>query len=295
MSRLAYFFRETMISLRRNLLMTIAGILTVSVSLFLFGGILLVQRLVDHGTSKWKDVKFEIFMNVDANEPQIASVRAQLDKLVDSGEVRSFEFLTKEDALAEFRDIFEDEPALIETTTADVLPTSFRVVPTRVEDTEALADSFQSLPGVDKLLTAQEVIDRILDITSWIRWAFIGMALVLLASSSFLIMNTIRLATFARRREIEVMKLVGASNSFVRIPFMAEGLVQGAIGAGFAVGLVYALKLVLSSNLNSRDGLWSDFYLTNGDALGIGILILVIGASIGVVASAIGLRRFLDA
>jgi len=296
MSRLSYFVRETLISLRRNLLMTIAGILTVAVSLFLFGGILLFQRLVDHGTSRWKEVKFEIFMDPDAPDTQITDVREELDALRASGAVESYEYLTKQDAYEEFKRIFEDEPALVENTTPDILPPSYRVVPTDVEDTEVLADGFESKPGVKKVVTAQEIIDRILGITRWVRWTFIGMAVILLASSSFLIMNTIRLATFARRREIEVMKLVGASNSFVRIPFMAEGLVQGAIGAGFAVGLVYALKVVLSSHLDrSTDSLFRDFYLTNGDAIGIGILVLVIGAAIGVVASAIGLRRFLDA
>ena len=80
--------------------------------------------------------------------------------------------------------------------------------------------------------------------TRWIRYFFTAMAVVLLGSSLFLIMNTIRLATYARRREIEVMKLVGASNWFVRVPFMAEGLVQGAIGAGLAFGLIFALKVV---------------------------------------------------
>jgi cell division transport system permease protein len=109
--------------------------------------------------------------------------------------------------------------------------------------------------------------------------------------------NTIRLATFARRREIEVMKLVGASNWFVRIPFMAEGLVQGAIGAGISVGLVYVLKNVLTDLLANREtsGLFRGFYLTNTDAFGIGIVVLLIGAAIGIIGSTIGLRRFLEA
>ena len=121
------------------------------------------------------------------------------------------------------------------------------------------------------------------------------MAVVLLGSSLFLIMNTIRLATFARRREIEVMKLVGASNWFVRVPFMAEGLVQGAIGAGLAFGVVFALKVTLSNFVEGRGPLWQGFYLVNSDAFLIGMLVLAIGAAIGMLGSYIGLRRFLDA
>jgi cell division transport system permease protein len=137
-----------------------------------------------------------------------------------------------------------------------------------------------------------------LSATRIIRYVFFAMAAVLLASSLFLIVNTIRLATFARRREIEVMKLVGASNWFVRVPFMAEGLVQGAIGAGISVGLVYVLKNVLADLLRGRTattGLFRGFYLTNADAFGIGIIVLLIGGLIGIVGSTIGLRRFLEA
>ena len=105
MSRLAYFTRETLISLRRNLLMTFAGVMTVSVSLFLFGGILLVSRVVDHGTSKWKHgVELEIFMKVKASDRQIKAVKDSLDADKRSGaprveEVKSYRFLTKDDAL----------------------------------------------------------------------------------------------------------------------------------------------------------------------------------------------------
>lgn len=293
MSRLAYFVRETLISLRRNLLMTLAGIITVAVSLALFGGIRLVQTVVDHGTSKWKDgVELEIFMEVDAGEKQIEDVRGQLEA---DDDVRDFNFLTKDDAYNEFKRIFRDQPALIESTTPDALPTSFRVAPTEAELTEQVKRRFESVPGVDEVITPQEQIEKILDITRWINIVFTAMAFVLLASSIFLIVNTIRLATFARRREIEVMKLVGASNWFVRVPFMAEGLVQGAIGAGFAFGLIFLLKVVIADFVEGAERLWRGFYVTNADAIGIGLFVLVIGAGVGVLGSLIGLRRFLDA
>ena len=117
---------------------------------------------------------------------------------------------------------------------------------------------------------------------------------MLLASSLFLIVNTIRLATFARRREIEVMKLVGASNWFVRIPFMAEGLVQGIIGAGLAVGVVAGLKIRLRPLRSaSPTGFFREFYVTTGDANMIAFYVLLLGVVIGLIGSTIGLRRFL--
>jgi cell division transport system permease protein len=292
MSRLSYFFRETLISLRRNLLMTIAGIITVTVSLFLFGGILLVQRTVDHGTAKWKNgVELEIFMKNPLPDTQVDDVRAALTT---SPDVKRYKFLNHDDAYAEFKKIFHDQPALIESTSPNDLPVSFRVVPKQAELTEQIANQFQTFTGVDEVITAQKTVDRILTATRWIRLAFFAMAGVLLASSLFLIVNTIRLATFARRREIEVMKLVGASNWFVRVPFMAEGLVQGAIGAGLAFGFIYLLKIIITNLLDARHDLLQVFYVTNSDAIWIGIFVVLIGAGIGAAGSAIGLRRFLE-
>jgi len=293
MTRLLYFARETLISLRRNLLMTLAGILTVAVSLFLFGGVMLLSRLVEHGTDRWRhDVKLEIFMNVDASNGQITAVE---NELKDSPEVKDFKFLTKQDAYAEFKRIFPDDPALVSEVEPASLPTSFRVVPTQAEFTVSIANRFTGRTGVDEVITAQEQVDRMLTATKWIRLTFWGLAAVLLASSLFLIVNTIRLATFARRREIEVMKLVGASNWFVRIPFMAEGLVQGAVGAGLAFGLIYGLRVILTDLVKNADNIFTHFYVTSGDAVGIGLVVLMIGAGIGMLGSAIGLRRFLEA
>jgi cell division transport system permease protein len=292
MSRLSYFVRETLISLRRNLLMTIAGIITVAVSLFLFGGIWLISTTVDHGTEKWKHgIELEIFLKNPIPDTQVADVR---DALANSPDVKNFTYLNHDDAYAEFKRIFRDQPALVESTTPADLPTSFRVAPREAELTEQIATQFETFTGVEDVITAQEMVDRILQATRWIRLTFFAMATVLLASSLFLIVNTIRLATFARRREIEVMKLVGASNWFVRVPFMAEGLVQGVIGAGFAFGFIYLLKVVVTNLLRDKDNLLQTFYLTNMDALGIGVFVVLIGAAIGAFGSAIGLRRFLE-
>jgi cell division transport system permease protein len=294
MSRLAYIVRETLISLRRNLLMTIAGIITVAISLFLFGGILLVSATVDHGTQQWKHgIELEIFMKVGATHSEVQNIE---DALKSDPQVKSYKYLSQQDAYDIFKKDFADQPALVESTKPSDLPESFRVAPIKAELTQPLADAYQHRPSVDTVITAAKQIKSLLTATRWIRLVFISMATVLLASSLFLIVNTIRLATFARRREIEVMKLVGASNWFVRVPFMAEGLVQGAIGAGFAFGLVWILKIVITNLLGHHSqNLFSTFRVTSSDALGIGMLILLIGALIGVVGSIVGLRRFLEA
>ncbi|HZR12858.1 MAG TPA: permease-like cell division protein FtsX [Acidimicrobiia bacterium] len=292
LAKLRYFARETLISLRRNLLMTLAGIITVTVSLSVLGTALLVSRLVDHGTAKWKHgVRFEVFMNVDATQNQIDAVREAISS---SPQVKSYQFIDKPQALKEFKRLTKNEPELSQDIDANALPESFRVAPKKAEQTETLADQFRVLPGVKTVVTARQALKTIFSVTNWIKRAFTIAFVLLLAAALFLIVNTVRLATFARRREIEVMKLVGASNWFVRIPFLAEGFVQGIIGAGLAFAVVYFLKVRLSSALAGGSGFVQTFFLTTRDAWSIGFLVLILGAAIGVIASAVGLRRFLD-
>jgi cell division transport system permease protein len=290
--RLQYFARETLVSVRRNLMMTLAGILTVAVSLALFGGVLLLSKWVDHGTERIKGgVRAEIFMNVDATQQQITDVRT---KLGSDAEIKSFKFFDKKAALKEFKRIFRNDPDLVKNITADALPTSFRIVPKRAELTDDVQRRYQVDPGVDQVSTPAEALQGLLDATNITRLIFIGLSIILLASSLFLIVNTIRLATFARRREIEVMKLVGASNWFVRVPFMAEGLVQGLIGAGLAVGSVVALKVfIFDGPLADAGDFFREFYVTAGDATGIAFYVILLGLVIGLIGSTIGLRRFL--
>ena len=178
--------------------------------------------------------------------------------------------------------------------TADALPTSFRIVPKKAEFTKAIRARYATHEGVDQVVDPGKAFRDLLDATQVTKYIFIGLSVVLLASSLFLIVNTIRLATYARRREIEVMKLVGASNWFVRVPFMAEGIVQGLIGAGLAIGSVVALKLIIFDDLLfSKTGFFRTFFVTSGDATFVVALVLLLGMLIGLIGSAIGLRRFL--
>jgi cell division transport system permease protein len=310
--KIGYVTRETAVSLRRNLLMTLAGILTVAVSLFLFGGVLLLSRMVDHGTARWKNgVELEVFLcsrstaepnpppgktacRAEANDAQIQAVRTELDN---SPDVRRYRFLSKEDAFAEAKRIFANDPELLANIDPQGMPVSFRVAPKRAELTETVAAHFTGRQGdgIDDVLTAKQQVRRLLAGIRWIRGLFFVIAAVLLASSLFLIVNTIRLATFARRREIQVMKLVGATNWFIRVPFMFEGLIQGAIGALLAFAGIYALRIILTDVVERSKNLFQAFYVTGGDAVAIGVVIVMVGAGVGAIGSAIGLRRFLEA
>jgi cell division transport system permease protein len=295
-TRINYFARETMVSLRRNVLMTVAGIATVAVSLSLFGGILMLSRWVDHGTEKIKGgVTLEIFMNVKATPQQIQTVEANLKQdMAPGGTVKSYRHLNKNDAYEEFKRIFRRDPDLVSTISADDLPESFRVAPVRAELTDTVAREFSTQQGVDSVDTPEKALHGLIDVTNTVRWIFIFISGILLLSSLFLIVNTIRLATFARRREIEVMKLVGASNWFVRIPFLAEGMVQGLVGAGIAVLAVLSLKhFGFDRAFNDPNSFFGDFFVTTTDATKIAFYVLLVGALIGSIGAVVGLRKFL--
>ncbi len=291
LTRIGYFTRETLVSLRRNLLMTIAGVLTVAVSLALFGGSLMLAKWVSHGTERIKGgVRLEVFMTVEATDTQILDVRKALENDPD---VKSFKFFDKDAALVEFKRIFRRDPDLVKNITKDALPTSFRIVPIAAEKTALVQQRFQVEPGVDEVATPAKALSGLLDATSTVRTILFVLSGILLVSALFLIVNTIRLAMFARRREIEVMKLVGASNWFVRVPFMAEGLVQGLTGAGLAVGVVAALKIGFDRWFSDPGSFFREFFVTSGDAAFVAVIVLLVGLVIGLMGSTIGLRRFL--
>ncbi len=295
LGKLRYFGRETWVSLRRNVLMTVAGVITVAVSLCVLGSSLLITRLVDHGTQRWKDgVEFEIFMKVGATAAESKAVQSQLGG--DTNVIR-VKYISKDAAYKEFKRLFaSDQPELAATITPQDLPESFRVAPRKAELTESVSNRYVSLAGVDVVKTADKAVKDLLSFSRGIRVGFLVVFGALLFASLFLIVNTIRLATYARRREIEVMKLVGASNWFVRIPFMLEGMVQGVLGATVGVGAVWLLRGILTNLIPSQDllGFWSGWYVGPSDATQISIIVLLLGAGIGMIGAVAGLRRFLD-
>ena len=139
---------------------------------------------------------------------------------------------------AEFKEMFKDKQQLVESVSADVLPPSYRVVPKNsdADYVESLANQFVGRPGVREVAKATDEVRNIEDLSTKIKFALRVVSIVLLVASGLLIFNTIQMAINSRRREIEVMKLVGATNWFIRIPFMLEGMVHGAVGAMVAHG-----------------------------------------------------------
>ncbi len=294
--RVDYIAKETANNLIRNPSLTIATVLTVAVSLSLLGAALLIQRGVDGLNDRFKDdVEFIVWVEPEASTDQVDLVRRSLEE---SSGVRDFRFVDRDETYAEFVDFWEDSPEVIEAVGPEELPTSFRVVPL-VPDlavVQALGAEFDGLPGVLKIDFAGEYIKQLNEFTSIASNIMLGAAVASAVASAMLMYNTIRTALFARRREVEVMRLVGASNWFIRIPFMLEGLFQGLVGAALSVLSVYGLNRGVRNLLNSTDFRLLDSFALDSTQLGsIAVWLLLCGAVIGFVGSGIAVSRYLDA
>ena len=293
--KLDYVLRETASNFRRNITLTLATVITVTISLTLLGAALLFGDAVDNATSRWKDgVEFIVFVEPDISPELEADIRRQLE---DSPEVRGFIYFDKDEAYIEFQDFFSDSPEFVEVITPERLPASFRVKPTDTlpERVDELAAVFRSQPGVAEVVTASETIRAIEDLSSKLRQWVIIVAIVLLLAAAVLILNTIRMALFSRRRDIEVMKLVGATNWFIRVPFMFEGLIQGLIGGVIAIPLIWLTNNFFSAiNDDVSLELLRGFTVDSTRAWALGFQMVGLGAIVGTVGSGIAVSRFLD-
>jgi cell division transport system permease protein len=286
-----YVLRETATNLRRNLLMSTAAILTVFVSLALVGGTLLLQQSVNRATIRWRGgVELSIFMNTDVAPTQRSGIEAELRSMP---EVKDVKFVDQEAAYSEFKTMFANSPDMVESVSSKDLPPSFRVVPRQPELAQTIGDRFRKREGVREVNYAKDAVETLIKVTTYVRWAFSIVAGVLLLSSALLILNTIRMAIFARRREVAVMKLVGATNWFIRVPFMLEGMVQGIVGAACAFAALWFVRFGLEGVTNSNTIL-GQFRVSSADVVGTGLFILLMGAVVGAVGSAIAVSRFLD-
>lgn len=294
--RVDYLAKETGNNLIRNPSLTIATILTVAVSLSLLGASLLIRSGVDGlNTGFEDDVEFIVWLVPDATQTQINTVDQALQE---SPAVESARYITRQETFAEFEAYWQDTPEILAAVEPEQLPTSFRVVPQNpdLEVVQALAEEYQLLPGVKDVAFAGEFIKQLNSFTSTASRIMLVAAAGSLVASSLLMYNSIRTALFARRREVEVMRLVGASNSFIRIPFIFEGLILGTIGALFSVLGVYGLNRVISNSVEDIElQLFSNFALDRAELMPIALWLMVAGAVIGALGSGFAVNRYLDA
>ena len=290
MTRVRVLFAEALRSIGANVSTTVASALSVLIGMFLIGVFIgLGTWLVSWSDEKKRELAVHVFIADSATPKQINGLRVHLesDPRVKPGGIT---FCSKDCAL---RVMQKRNPELTANLASNPLPASFDVVPKRGEDTEPIALGVQKakLPAVDTVRYGKEVSERILQIARGIQVVFLVIVIILLAASTVLIANTIRLSIFARRREIEVMKLVGASNWYVRGPFMLEGVLTGLAGSLAAVILLFlgreiAVPQILGHIQDDPDVRAMAFTYTAA-------ILLMGGLAIGALGSGLTLRRFL--
>ncbi len=299
-SRLQYTFRETGASLRRNVTLTVAAILTSAVSLFLVGGTFMVQRGFDNLLSKWAGgVQMIVYVNANATDANVAAIKTALEQNSTVIDTSKLDYFDKTQSLAEAKRLFAADPSAFALLNKDNIPTEFKVVPRagKLDLLVELANSFRTqIPKVDKVVLARDQVEQIAKLRDFVQTVTVGLSILLLVGALILIWTTIRTAMFARRREIEVMKLVGATNWFIRIPFMLEGLIQGLVGGLLSCGFLLFFNRLWTNGVVKLKGdngfialVVSDGFL-NGVMLGV----VVFGMVAGAIASGVAASRFLD-
>ena len=292
-----YVVKETGRNLVRNPLLSLATVVVVVVAVALVGGSLLLRQGVANATARWRgDIEFIVFMNPDASPEQIDGVQRALEE---SPQVDSFVFFDKDDAFREYQELFaEDQPEFVDLVTPDALPTSFRVKPVAPDSAvvDALVQQFGQEPGVFRVVAATDVIRKIQRISNLMSVGIALVAVVLTAAAMLFIGFTIQTAVFSRRREIEVMKLVGATNWFIRVPFMLEGVVQGIVGAGLGIMAVLGLDRFLDTVVAGDDGLGilTNFSVASGDVLFTAIALFLGAVIITAIASMVAVSFYVN-
>jgi cell division transport system permease protein len=250
--RLGLVLGEAASGLRRNISMVISVILVTFISLTFVGTAILLQFQIDQMKGYWYDraqVAVYLCTPIDetencsggeATQEQIDSVSSQLDSETLAPFIKRYEFETHDQAFANFEDQFGDT-SFSEFVTPDLLPQSFRVNLVDPDQAEVLSESLAGLPGVQSVVDQRRYLDQIFTILNAASFTAVGLAGLMLIAAVLLIATTIRLSAFSRRRELGIMRLVGASNRFIQTPFILEGVFAAVIGSVLAGGAIVAI------------------------------------------------------
>jgi cell division transport system permease protein len=301
--RIEYYFRETAAAIRRNGIVAFAAMSTAFIALFLLGFALLIAREFALVKDAWTgNVEVAVYLQDPVKPEVVADLTNRIQGLpavADNG-------VTYEDKTAaceRFTRLFANQQVFLENVDCNaVIPTSLRVHlsdPSRFDEiTAALGCAAEEgkmvckAPGVLQVADFHTILQRLTAITDVLKFGVIAIAVIMLVSALFLIANTLRMGMFARRKEIGIMRLVGATNWRIRTPFLIEGLVEALLGAFAAIFALLLLKVVFIDRLRGEISYVP--LIRNTDVLAIVPVIVLAAAAVSVIAGWIGMRRFLD-
>ena len=290
-SSLGYFWKETFYSLFRNKFMAVASVLTVTLSMFILGVFLCAVLNINHmATYLENQVEMTVYLKDGLNTEQVMAVGKKLKALPDLKEIK---FTNKDQAIAEFKQRLGDQQGILDAINGNPLPSSYSTsfaTPASLKNAVSIVTQY---PEVDSVQYGQDIIEQLYKVAQVIRIGGIILIVFLAGAELFIISNTIRLTVFARRREIQIMKYVGATNGFIRWPFIFEGMIIGFIGSGLSAFILWeGYKVVLMEMAQAglvfipMIPLWPFIgYMT--------IMLLAAGIIIGILGSTISLRKYM--
>ncbi len=290
-SSLGYFWKETFYSLFRNKFMAVASVLTVTLSMFILGVFLCAVLNINHmATYLENQVEMTVYLKDGLNTEQVMAVGKKLKALPDLKEIK---FTNKDQAMAEFKQRLGDQQGILDAINGNPLPSSYSTsfaTPASLKNAVSIVTQY---PEVDSVQYGQDIIEQLYKVAQVIRIGGIILIVFLAGAELFIISNTIRLTVFARRREIQIMKYVGATNGFIRWPFIFEGMIIGFIGSGLSAFILWeGYKVVLMEMAQAglvfipMISLWPFIgYMT--------VMLLAAGIIIGILGSTISLRKYM--
>ncbi|WP_030155308.1 permease-like cell division protein FtsX [Glycomyces sp. NRRL B-16210] len=241
--RAKYVMSEVFLGLWRNISMTVAMIITMAVSLTMLGAGLLLYNQVDVIEEYYQtNLEVVVYLQRDVTEEVTAQIEAELKE---SPYVETVKYESKEQAYERFKETFKDTPDLVKSVDAEVLPSAFRIKMVDIADAPKLQAEFQDREGVYQVTNQREILQQVFDILGGAQRLTLIVALVQGVAALMLVANTIQVAAYSRRREVAIMKLVGAPNWFVQAPFVLEAVFAGVIGAIFAFATLVAAKFLV--------------------------------------------------
>lgn len=290
-SSLSYFWGETFRSLFRNRFMAIASVLTVTLSMFILGVFLSAVLNINHMASYLENqVEMTVYLKDRLTTDQVMGIGKYLKAQPGMKEIK---FTNKDQAMKDFRERMGDQQGLLDAINGNPLPASYQMSFQTPEQLKTAAEVVAKYQGVETVQYGKDIIEQLYKVAQVIRLSGIVLIIFLAGAELFIISNTIRLTVFARRREIQIMKYVGASNGFIRWPFLFEGMVIGFLGSGFASLILWEGYKTVVSEMAAAGlvfipmiPLWPFMGYTT-------LIILAAGIMIGVMGSAISLRKYM--
>ena len=290
MGKFSYVLKNTLLNMRRTPLLVFATIIAVLVSSFLVFTTLSARSIVENNTIRWQNgVHVVVFLD----DRVTTTAHKQLEESLESyPEVRTVDYFSKLEAEEEFKVLFKDQPELLAEVDYEILPSSLRINLNDPSDYTLIIERLDGNPAVKEIRSSGEAIERLLSLTDTLVISASAFALLIGFAAFILIINTLRIAAFSKKKEIRIMRLVGASSTYIRLPFIFEAVIESLIGTSIAVGFGWAL-IEYSKNSVVAESIF-DITISDDYLIFLTLSLLMFSLIFGLFASFVGIRKALN-